>query len=230
MQTFQFSGGSSRPWRSRCVEERGHLECQKNGNIKWEIGFRANNTIVYFDGSSSRTKDMPADGYWMMLLISWYVKFQVSTEDFDYPNRFFAGSCGIPSEGQIATAFESVGRSRHLVGGWPKTDKISQGLKVEETPITFKAAVLTLDSNDCHIMCVCFSFGMSLESLRSSWSVGWWKASRPTGIVRSAALSNCALPTTPRSTSMKLALNERNLPENLNSAWHSRYCFWKIAK
>ena len=171
-------------------------------------------------------QDMPADGYWMML-ISWYVMFQVSSEDVDYPNGFFAGSCGIPSEGQIATAFESVGRSRHLVGGWPKTDSISQGLKVEETPITFKAAVLTPMTATS---CVCFCFGMSLESLRSSWSVGWWKASRPTGIVRSAALSNCALPTTPRSTSMKLALNERNLPENLKSAWHSSYCFWKIAK
>ena len=87
--------------------------------------------------------------------------FQVSTEDVDYPNGFFAGSCGIPSEGQTATAFESVGGSRHLVGGWPKTDSISQGLKVEETPITFTAAVLTLNNMTpmTATSCVCFCFG-----------------------------------------------------------------------
>lgn len=161
MQTFQFSGGSSRPWRSRCVEERGHLECHCDSErmATWNERsvFGQTTRLSTLMDQASRTKDMPADGYWMMLLISWYVMFQVSAEDVDYPNRFFAGSCGIPSEGQTATAFESVGRSRHLVGGWPKTDKISQGLKVEETPITFKAAALTPMTGTS---CVCFSFGM----------------------------------------------------------------------
>lgn len=83
MQTFQFSGGSSRPWRSRCVEERGAFGMPKDWQHEMRDRFSdshlgANNTIVYFDGSSFQDKIcQPRDIEWCWYRDMSCFKFQL---------------------------------------------------------------------------------------------------------------------------------------------------------